>query len=128
MKKVILFILLCFASQIHAKSMKVLGLTHQESILLSCLHINYAKIGSDLKDYSGNNYPMSTLIKISDFLEKETGHFYKKQAPVYMENTPPPYTLIFEQCVNFSKSSKVKRFLKTLDLHICNPKSKHKGC
>lgn len=133
MKKLFLLYLIVLSSLSFANAnakQKDSNLTHQEDILLVCMRANYAELGVDVlafNDYSGNRYTLNTSRKISEFIDKEAGHFYKEEYAFKADGGKSP-NMIFHRCVNFSKSTKVKRFLKTLDLHICTPKSKHKGC
>lgn len=107
---------------------KVRDLTPKEFALFSCLNRNYVRLGNDLRDHSPFYYSYDTLIKIGDFVEQEAGHFYKESAPVYSENTPPPYTVIFSRCLAFSESEKLDRFLKSISPKKCGFKSEDPDC
>ena len=95
-----------------------------DNALRLCLDINYSRLGAykikDLKDYSSWTYSFMVEDKYSfegegkmlDFIEKNAGGFYKEDLPVKSE-TPPPHNAIFARCMEFYRSDKLKKFLKT---------------
>lgn len=100
-----------------------------ERALFSCLRSNFQKIGVDAfkNDYSyfhPRYLPLSTRssvdydIKFEDFLEKQTGDFYKEEVSVKAENTPRPHTVIFAKCVEFSESKVLRDFFRKNPLPV----------
>lgn len=100
-----------------------------ERALFTCLRTNYQKIGVDAfkNDYSyfhPRYLPLSTRsnidydTKFGDFLEKQTGDFYKEEVSVKAENTPRPHTVIFAKCVEFSESKVLRDFFRKNPLPV----------
>ena len=93
------------------------GLDAKDWALSICLQDNYSKITkyetANLKDYSDFNLGWSPeqQIKLIHFVEKEAGHFYKENLPIHSEVNPPPYNAIFQRCMEFYKSKKLRNFI-----------------
>ena len=92
--------------------------------LKQCLDANYAQLGTykkeDLKDYSGwtynifldQSYTIDGSNALTEFVEKNTGEFYKENLQYYSELSPHPHNAIFARCMDFHRSNKLKQFLK----------------
>lgn len=95
----------------------------REMALNVCLSENYAKLGAynsdKAKDYSLWTYSYYLDYKFTldgetafhDFIEKNTGNFYKENLAIKVETNPPPYNAIFARCMTFYDSQKLRNFL-----------------
>ena len=110
----ILSLLMCFFNPAYAQSTK--KLTQQDFALKVCLDDNYEKINAykrtDLKDYSSFNLgEAEKQISLINFIEANTADFYRENLPIHSEVRPPPYLAIFQKCMEFYKSDKLKKFI-----------------
>lgn len=113
-KKLFLLLLMLCANFAYAEKSK--KLTQQDFALKVCLDDNYEKINAykrvDLKDYSSFNLGgAEKQIALSNFVEANTADFYKESLPIHIESRPPPYHAIFQRCIEFYKSDKLKKFI-----------------
>ncbi|MBU1482029.1 MAG: hypothetical protein KKH12_10185 [Gammaproteobacteria bacterium] len=85
--------------------------------LQECLNINYTKLGAyklkDIHDASlylysygyEQRYNVNEMNSLTEFVDKETGHFYTEKLPLkYEENTT--MNGVFARCMAFYKSEK----------------------
>lgn len=116
------FMLLIMADVSLAKPVD-LNKLRTERALFSCLRLNYQKTNSDVfkNDYSffhPRYLPLSTRsrpdydLKFAEFLEKQTGDFYKEEISVKAENSRGPHTVVYAKCVEFSESKVLLEFFK----------------
>lgn len=93
-------------------------LTPKEFAFSSCLSQNYTQLGVMMNDASPFYYSLTTLSQIVDFVEKETGHYYREVMPMYSESGTK-YNAIFSRCLTFYQSEKLDRFLKEIKPKKC---------
>ena len=113
--KLIIFVLyICSINFAYAQNTK--KLTQQDFALKVCLDDNYEKINAyqrqNLRDYSSFDIRLpEQQIALSNFVKANTGSFYKESLPIHIESRPPPYHAIFQRCIEFYKSDKLKKFI-----------------
>lgn len=110
-----ILILLCSFSAKAESSNNILS--PNDYALKVCLDNNYEKINAyrreDLKDYSSFNIKnVDQQLLLSDFVKANTNAFYKENLPIHIESSPPPYNAIFQKCIGFYNSEKLKIFIK----------------
>lgn len=110
----IVTLFMCFFNPAYAEKLK--KLTQQDFALKVCLDDNYEKINAyqreGLKDYSSFNIRLpEQQIALSNFVKANTGYFYKESLPIHIESRPPPYHAIFQRCMEFYKSEKLRKFV-----------------
>lgn len=113
-KILIVSLLMCFFNSAYAQKSK--KLTQQDFALKVCLDDNYEKINAyqrnGLKDYSSFNIRLpEQQIALSNFVKANTGYFHKESLPIHIESRPPPYHAIFQRCMEFYKSEKLRKFV-----------------
>lgn len=98
----------------------------REISLQNCLDNNYEKIGAykrrDLHDASFWVYPygkedtasIETMIKLDEYIKKQTGDFHKEFISVKSEGDSAPQNAVFARCMGFYKSKQLRSFVKNL--------------
>lgn len=100
----------------------------RDMALQHCLDLNYTRFGvykeGALKDASlWTHYAyapeepvvaMPYAVDLADYVEKTTGHYYEKDVPLSPDAGPGPHNSIFGQCMAFSRSAALRRFINTL--------------
>lgn len=117
MKILKLVILVLISSYTNAESSPTKYLSLSDFALKVCLDDNYEKITAykreNLRDYSSfESMTPEKQLELSDFVKKNTGNFYKENLSIHIESRNPPYNAIFQRCMEFYKSEKLKKFIR----------------
>lgn len=115
--KVISFLLVLFLSSFFKVEANSVQLNPNDFALKVCLDDNYEKIKvyqrENLRDYSSFNVGTpEQQLALSDFIKSNTKYFYKENLPIYVESSSEKSNAIFQKCMEFYKSDKLKRFIK----------------
>lgn len=115
--KIFLFLLSCILLNVYSTTTIAGDLDAKDFALSICLEKNYSKITTygtkNLKDYSkfDTGWSPEKDVALIHFVEKNAGNFYKENLPIHSEVNPPPYNAIFQRCMEFYKSKKLKLFI-----------------
>lgn len=115
--KIFLFLVYFISLMMYSNATNASDLDARDWALSICLKNNYSKITQyetqNLKDYSQfkTGWSPEQDVALIHFVKQETANFYKENLPIHSEVNPPPYNAIFQRCMEFYKSKKLKDFI-----------------